>query len=52
MHEGGIEPFCRSGANPFQPSEIVERLRALAVTQRASSATRQKPAATETEKTL
>jgi 2-oxoglutarate ferredoxin oxidoreductase subunit alpha len=48
----GIESYCRSGANPFQPGEIVERLRALAVSQRASSATRQKPATTETEKTL
>jgi 2-oxoglutarate ferredoxin oxidoreductase subunit alpha len=25
----GVEPFCRSGANPFQPAEIVARLREL-----------------------
>jgi 2-oxoglutarate ferredoxin oxidoreductase subunit alpha len=24
----GVAPFCRSGANPFQPDEIVARLRA------------------------
>ncbi len=23
----GVEPFCRSGANPFQPAELVERVR-------------------------
>jgi 2-oxoglutarate ferredoxin oxidoreductase subunit alpha len=25
----GVEPFCRPGANPFQPAEIVDRLRQL-----------------------
>jgi len=25
----GLVPFCRSGANPFQPTEVVERLRSV-----------------------
>jgi 2-oxoglutarate ferredoxin oxidoreductase subunit alpha len=27
----GVEPMCRSGANPFQPGEVLARLRELAV---------------------
>lgn len=27
----GVVPFCRSGANPFQPGELVTRLRTVAV---------------------
>jgi 2-oxoglutarate ferredoxin oxidoreductase subunit alpha len=27
----GIEPFCRSGADPFQPAEVVARLREVAL---------------------
>jgi 2-oxoglutarate ferredoxin oxidoreductase subunit alpha len=38
----GVEPFCRSGANPFLPSEIVTRLRELTlVLQRRHQATLQ-----------
>jgi hypothetical protein len=26
-----VQSFCRSGANPFQPAEVLERIRALGV---------------------
>ena len=32
----GVAPFCRSGGNPILPSEILERLRALASARRAA----------------
>jgi 2-oxoglutarate ferredoxin oxidoreductase subunit alpha len=36
----GVRPFCRSGANPFQPAEVLSRLResALALQRRVEEA--------------